>query len=125
MPKKIPGPPSGEHKEFAVRFREACYQARHTIGETQLELARAFEVKSTTIHAWRHGMKLPSATTAQRIANGLNVSFDWLMTGRGDMRPAPATASKKTAQQIEKLDPRSRQIFEAMLDAATSAATKN
>ena len=112
---RVLGPPVGPYFDFAWRFRRAC--DRKFPDRNQVELGKIFGIGRSAINDWRHGRKLPAAKTAIRMAKILNVSFDWLMTGRGDESPIPAADSLKTAQQIERLDRDSRQILKAAISA--------
>lgn len=124
MSRKLSGPPTGKHIDFAFRFRAACERVEHKIGATQEEQAKSFGVGSTTIHAWRHGLKNPSTKTSKRMAEVLGVSYDWLMTGRTGP-PDPSETAQTLAQKIDQLDPKSRAILEAMLNAATPDRSKH
>ena len=77
----------GPYADFGQRFRLACESARPRLPEAPKELCLKFGVNPTTIGNWQHGDKLPSTENAILIAMVTKVSFDWLMTGRGEMKP--------------------------------------
>ena len=116
MPKTHVGPPTGIHKEFALRFREAC--ARSNAPSTLNALGAFFAVSPPTVHDWRHGAKLPSAKTLAKIAKKLNVSYDWLATGRGEEAPPPSAATIALARRIERVNEDAREYIKVILNAA-------
>lgn len=116
MPRTYVGPPTGKHHEFALRFREACAHANAPT--TLTDLGRFFGVAPPTVHDWRHGIKLPSARTMAKIANKLDVSYDWLATGRGDQDPPPKPATIALARRIERVDEQAREYIKSILTTA-------
>lgn len=116
MPRTYVGPPTGFHREFALRFREACANANAP--KTLKALGVFFDVSSATVHDWRHGEKLPSAQTMAEIALKLGVSYDWLATGRGDDLPMPSAAAISLARRIERIDEEAREYIKVILTTA-------
>lgn len=70
---------------FSLRFKEALY-LRHYEHKTLADLAEIFgSVSRTTVHSWVHAKKIPSLLAASNISLALNISFEWLLTGRGNI----------------------------------------
>lgn len=75
----------GRLNEFAIRLNEVCDdmlvppkgQARQT------QLAKLFGLTQKGVRKWLEGEGYPSIAMGVKIAEWANVSFDWLMTGRG------------------------------------------
>lgn len=85
---------------FAGRFKTACL-SNYKLPTTQNDLGKVMSVSGAMISFYRSGEKLPAMTTAIRIAMICGVSVEWLLTGRGDMRPAEATKSESlTIDQV-------------------------
>lgn len=79
-------PPIGNRLEHTGdRFRRAC-ELNPDVPTTQEGLGKFFKVSGPTVHGWRNG-KLMGMDKAIEIATKLNVSIDWLLTGRGKPRP--------------------------------------
>lgn len=69
---------------LCMRIREA----RKTTGISRAELARRVGVKPSAAVQWEHDDgTAPSVRNLMKIADVLNVSFEWLATGRGMTRP--------------------------------------
>lgn len=68
---------------LSLRIRKA----RVTAGFSQTELARRAGVKRSAVTQWEHPTgTLPNAEHMIQIALETGVSFEWLATGRGQMR---------------------------------------
>ena len=80
----------GPYADFGKRFVRACIEAG--LPEPPKERCKVFGVNATTIGNWDHGDKLPSMDNAIQIATITGVSVDWLLTGRGEMKPRTAAA---------------------------------
>ena len=116
MPRTYVGPPTGVHKEFALRFRAAC--ARAGAPTTIKGLGAFFMVAAPTVHDWRHGEKLPSSEKLAEIAKKLQVSYDWLVTGRGDDEPPPHADIIDLARRIERVDDAAKEYIKVILATA-------
>jgi transcriptional regulator with XRE-family HTH domain len=67
-------------------------QARLEAGLSQAALSRRMYVTQPTVSDWESGRKAPHVKNLIRLALLLGVDFEWLSTGRGEMRPPPAIA---------------------------------
>ena len=79
----------GAYRQFGHRLKVAIERR----GWAELSQARLGEklgrVSGTTVNNWLNGYKLPSTETAVELAKILNVSLDWLLTGRGAIHHTP------------------------------------
>lgn len=77
----------GEHPEFGARFTKAVAESKYK----DLSLAALGEklggVSYATVHNWAQGHKLPAIERCIIICDKLNVSMDWLLRKKGQMRP--------------------------------------
>ncbi len=70
---------------FTLRLKEALVFSGHS-EKTLAELAELFGACSRAIvHAWLHDRKIPSTARAVIISQALSVSFEWLLTGNGNI----------------------------------------
>jgi transcriptional regulator with XRE-family HTH domain len=67
--------------DFAERFRSAM------IGHKASELARALGISHSALSRWLDGTFEPSVSKLAVLGSILNVNIDWLISGRGSMRP--------------------------------------
>lgn len=51
-------------------------------------IAKRWGVKEAMVSYYRNGLRLPSMTTAIRIAMDSGYSIEWILTGRGPKHPA-------------------------------------
>lgn len=75
-------PPTGPHKEFALRFREALDKAGMNCSQEQI--GKIFNVSQVSAASWLSGEKLPSRDNALKISKKLKVSTDWLLSGKAE-----------------------------------------
>ncbi|MBI5626209.1 MAG: helix-turn-helix transcriptional regulator [Nitrosomonadales bacterium] len=61
-------------------------EARKALGWSQADLARRMFVAQPSVAAWELGRKAPHMKNMARLAMLLGVNFEWLTTGRGEMR---------------------------------------
>lgn len=101
-------------EEFAKRFAIACKEAG--FGNQQNEIAKSLGI--TTVMSWNyiHGEKLPAMKTAVALATRLGVCVEWLLTGRGPMRPA----ENREILDITDLSPSSKAIIKELRQALAS-----
>ena len=116
MPRTYVAPPTGPHKDFALRFREAVNRAG--LPGTLAQLKQVFGVSAPTVHDWRHGEQLPSSAMMAIIASKTNVNYDWLATGRGQIGVQASQDAHQLAQRIERAPVETRRYIEAILAVA-------
>ncbi len=62
-------------------------EAREAAGLSKTELAKAVGVSQPTVTDWENGSMKPRGENLLRISRVLNVSPEWLATGRGEKHP--------------------------------------
>lgn len=74
--------------QFATRLNAALDSAGYGNLNNE-QIGKMFSVTRATVGNWRKGDKerYPQVRKGMEICLKLNVSYDWLMTGRGDMQP--------------------------------------
>jgi len=74
---------------FSRRLDLALTAAQIPPGRNRRKLvAEMFNVSTEAVRKWLAEENTPSSKRLQEMAQKLNVDFDWLATGRGDMRLA-------------------------------------
>jgi len=73
-----------ERISFTKRFKEALLLRNHA-EKSLAELKEIFGVSRTLIHEWKTQSKIPSNYSALIIAEKLNVDYQWLLTGKGNI----------------------------------------
>jgi len=71
-----------EKKLFSKRLKEALVYAK--IEGTQAEVGKMFGLSQPSYGDWLNGTSMPDIANAVIASKILNVSFEWLMTGRGE-----------------------------------------
>jgi transcriptional regulator with XRE-family HTH domain len=119
---KLP-PIDGEHREYALRFRQALRWAGWIVYDekTSLKISGSYEDAAKKLGVTRayvgdlyRGMKFPSGKTGIDIANKLGVSSNWLNAGKG-----PMVADQMIS--IEHLAPEDQQLILRMVRAMESS----
>lgn len=72
--------------EFSRRVKVAIRESDYH-DWVQEQFAQACNVKQNTVSTWITGLRKPEVETGIILCKLLNISFDWLYTGRGPMRP--------------------------------------
>ena len=76
-----------EYLDYAKRLKSL--QVAQGI-KTQIELSAWMGFSKSIVSAWMRGEKIPSMDTALKIADMFGVCVEWLLTGKGLMRPDDA-----------------------------------
>lgn len=76
------GSMSGPKSGLGQRLRDL----RAALGETQKSMSSRLGLGETTWQSYERGLNKPGAETLEKVA-ALGFSVDWLLTGRGAMRP--------------------------------------
>jgi transcriptional regulator with XRE-family HTH domain len=74
-------------QEFAKRLLALCKNHWNTDKPKQTDLAKAFGVSQATISEWMNGAKMPGLEKLIEICLVLDVSIEYLGTGRGSIKP--------------------------------------
>ena len=78
-------PMSTEKALFSERFRQALSASRYADYSNE-KFGGVLGVTKQAISQWKRGDAIPGIATAIELAKALDVSIDWLLTGRGPMR---------------------------------------
>jgi transcriptional regulator with XRE-family HTH domain len=82
------------------------YLVEERLGGNWAELSRISGLSGSSIHKIKNGSE-PKLTSLEKICNALNVSLDWLVTGRGEISCLDneavndAAADKESAMLLE------------------------
>jgi transcriptional regulator with XRE-family HTH domain len=87
-------------------------QALTTSGKSQADLARFLNTRQSTVTGWVREGRVPSADSIVPICEFTGVSFEWLLTGKGDI-------SDESVQERELLN-----AFRALPPAGREVALK-
>ena len=71
------------------------------LNQTKADLARFLEIRKSTVYSWWERDTIPAADTALKIARFLNVSLEYLITGKN---PPPKTEKEEKNHDSEFLD---------------------
>lgn len=96
--------------------------ARRAAGLTQTELAEACGVKRESVSQWENGHTVPESERLRSIAESTGFSVEWLMTGRGSMRPGAAVQVWESPEDVQ--DPAAYvpvSLFDVRLSAGDGA----
>ena len=74
-------PEVGEEEGIAKRLKMAAEQAN----VTQVAIAKELGMRHPSVNAWFRGKTLPDIRRVQALSSMLNVTVEWLITGRGCM----------------------------------------
>ena len=72
-----------------MTIRERIALARETAGKSQQDVASHFRISPQAVSQWETGASRPSQERLSELADLLDVSVSWLLTGRGE-GPRPA-----------------------------------
>lgn len=82
---------------IARTMDERIKQARIAQGWSQADLARRMFVTQPSVADWESGRKAPHTKNLTRLAVMLGVNFEWLTTGRGEMRSSSTPGAHESA----------------------------
>ena len=74
--------------------------ARKARKKSQEWLAEEIGVRQTSVSAWERGSSDPATENTSRVAQVLDVSFEWLATGKGEMEIQYRPVAMKTAEPM-------------------------
>ena len=73
---------------------------------SQRELAASFGMPQTTWNNYEQGKSQPGIELADRICSTFKVNFEWLLLGRGPMRPGESAEAESPSGDIRELQRR-------------------
>lgn len=77
---------SAETSDFWRRLMQARRTASKPLGLRQEDVAKSVGAYQSAVTKWKTGKGLPTTANVRTLALEASVSFDWLLTGRGEMR---------------------------------------
>ena len=92
-------------------MKQRIKQSRLERGWSQAELARRMSVTQPSVAEWESGRKAPNMKNLVHLSKLLGVGFEWLSTGRGEMRPPPAYSVAEAAATYEWMLPEERRLL--------------
>ena len=78
--------------------------ARKARKKSQEWLAEEIGVRQTSVSAWERGSSDPATENMSRVAQVLDVSFEWLATGKGEMEVVYQPVRINTAEPLPKYE---------------------
>src|SRR3989338_5726452 len=94
-------------------MKERIKRARRERGWSQAELALRMSVTQPSVAEWESGRKAPNMKNLVRLAKLLDVGFEWLSTGRGEMRPPHTLYVSKGPPADKWMLPEERRLLNA------------
>lgn len=92
-------------------MKERIKRARKERGWSQTELARRMQVTQPSVADWESGRKAPSMKNMVRLAKLLDVGFEWLSTGRGELSSPRVLSASEPMPAYEWMLPEERQLL--------------
>jgi transcriptional regulator with XRE-family HTH domain len=83
-------------------FSDRITYARKRMGLSQSQLAGMLGVSRGACGQWEQGVSLPSVAHMAELARIMEVSFEWLATGRGDMGLAVSGRANHPVSEVHK-----------------------
>jgi DNA-binding XRE family transcriptional regulator len=99
--------------EFSKRFRRLIAD-KGWINLTRKELGKKLGTSSTCATFYMNGNRLPSIDQARTIGKLFDVCVEWLLTGKGPMRPNEV--SHEHCMDVSKLTPASKDKAKSYID---------
>lgn len=109
---------------------ERIKQSRHQQGFSQRELAKLLKISFQTVQAWESGRAQPKGSRTPEVARILCVSVEWLLTGLGNVQPAPVKPETLTMEEIAMLEqfrslpPEKRKVIKSVAHAMAEPEVK-
>ena len=84
---------------MASSFPERLKHAREAVGWNPDEAGEMGDTSRSTVYNWEAGRGAPTPTYLARLAEA-GVSLEWLLLGRGEMRPVPPEEAQQRLRLI-------------------------
>lgn len=101
--------------EFSNRFRRLMNEQGWALDRRE-DVGKRLGVTGPAVTYWWNGDRLPTMSQAIVIATKMHCCVEWLLTGRGPMRPLP---SETNCLDISELPDVEKAIFKAHVDTRT------
>jgi transcriptional regulator with XRE-family HTH domain len=98
--------------EIGQRLQMAIDSSPRYKDETQGAIAGKLGVRSQAVSLWLRGERLPGTDNCIALAGLLNISIDWLLLGRGEMRSGKIDGSELVA--IDAWPPHAKDVIRGM-----------
>lgn len=96
-------------------INERIKLAREAAHLSSAELARRVSVRPSSVSLWESGKNTPSVSNLAKIAAILNVRFEWLSTGRGEMRYTEGAREEHAPYRVEEFPPDQMELLKMYL----------
>lgn len=106
----------GTETDFAGRLRAALDESTHR-GKNQVQLAKLWGVSKQMVGEYLNGKKLPRHKRLVRIAESLDISPDWLLSGRGERKNSPWLMTAVIVDEIKRIE---REVDRAAADSGVT-----
>lgn len=109
---------NGETSDFWVRLAQARRAKNASASMRQEDVAKDYGVRQSAVTKWKTGKSMPQPELVREMAIKHEVAFEWLNSGRGDMRPPKATdpITVQVIQAMESLRPEAKvEVLKAAL----------
>jgi transcriptional regulator with XRE-family HTH domain len=103
-----------------MKFKDRLKAARVAKGFSQAELANKIEIHVTNISRYERGENKPTTEVLSKMADALDVTSDYLMSGSIDDKANIAISDKELLSQFKKVEALpndKRTIFKEVIDA--------
>lgn len=103
-----------------MKFKDRLKAARAAKGYSQAELAQKISVHVTNISRYERGENKPTTEVLSKMADALDVTTDYLMSGSIDDKASSAISDKELLSQFKKVEALpndKRTIFKEVIDA--------
>lgn len=101
--------------DFSHRFRRLMNE-KGWASDRREDVGKRLGVSGPAVTYWWNGDRLPTMNQAIIIATEMGCCVEWLLTGRGPMRPLP---SEMDCLDISELPDAEKAIFKAHVDTRT------
>lgn len=107
-------------EDFGQRFREALnhrFPEWNDKGKKQDYAAKKLDMSQGHVSDYLTGKKMPGMDRACELAIELDVSLEWLMTGRGPKHPPRPQLNNALLQKVESLNASHQKIVERVVNS--------
>ena len=87
-------------------------------GKNQKELALYLQCTASTVNSWIKRKSMPAADTALRVSNFLNVSLEYLLTGKERTPELRNEEEKEIIQKFRAISDHDKNMVKTVLDTA-------
>lgn len=105
---------------FGARFKEAIngrFPEWDDKGKGQVYAAKKLSIQQSTVSDYINGKKMPAMDTACELSVALNVSLEWLMTGRGPKQVPPPPQDDVLIRKVSMLNEEHRRFVTRLVDS--------